>query len=81
MSVGLVVSDRFEIQRLIGTGGMGEVFKARDRLTGGPVAVKILHHAFPLQRDIERFQREAQLLAELSHPRVVRYVAHGITPT
>ncbi len=81
MSVGLVVSDRFEIQRLIGTGGMGEVYKARDRLTGGPVAVKILHHTFPLQRDIERFQREAQLLAELSHPRVVRYVAHGITPT
>ncbi len=72
----LVIADRFEIEHLVGTGGMGEVFRAKDRLTGGPVAIKLLHPG--MTRDQERFRREAQLLAELSHPRVVRYVAHGI---
>ena len=56
---------------------MGDVYRATDRLSGGPVAIKLLHPA--LARDADRFRREAQLLAELSHPRVVRYVAHGVT--
>jgi serine/threonine protein kinase/tetratricopeptide (TPR) repeat protein len=73
-----VIADRFEIERLVGSGGMGDVFKAVDRLTGAPVAIKVLHGTTP--RDAERFRREAQMLAELSHPRVVRYVAHGVTP-
>jgi tetratricopeptide (TPR) repeat protein len=75
---GQVIADRFEIERLVGSGGMGDVFKATDRLTGAPVAVKVLHGTMP--RDVERFRRESQVLAELSHPRVVRYVAHGVTP-
>ncbi len=54
---------------------MGEVYRARDRLTGGSVAVKLLHAS---SRDAERFKREAQLLAEVSHPRIVKYVSHGI---
>jgi serine/threonine protein kinase len=62
-----VVADRFEIDKLVGSGGMGEVFRARDRLTGGLVAVKVLHAS---SRDTERFRREAQLLAEVSHPRI-----------
>jgi eukaryotic-like serine/threonine-protein kinase len=70
-----VIADRFEIEQLVGSGGMGEVFRARDRLTGGSVAVKLLHAS---SRDTERFRREALLLAEVSHPRIVKYVAHGI---
>ena len=70
-----VIADRFEIEQLVGSGGMGEVFRARDRLTGGLVAIKVLHAS---SRDTERFRREAQLLAEVSHPRIVKYVAHGI---
>ena len=70
-----VIADRFELEQLVGSGGMGEVFRARDRLTGGAVAVKVLHAS---SRDTERFRREAQLLAEVSHPRIVKYVAHGI---
>ncbi len=73
------ISERFEVERLVGSGGMGDVYRAIDRLTGGPVAIKLLH---PGQaRDADRFRREAQLLSELSHPRVVRYVAHGVTQT
>jgi len=70
-----VIADRFELERLVGSGGMGEVFRARDRLTGGAVAVKVLHAS---SRDAERFRREGQILAEISHPRIVKYVAHGI---
>jgi serine/threonine protein kinase len=72
---GQVIADRFELEALVGSGGMGEVFRARDRLTGGTVAVKVLHAS---SRDTERFRREAQILAEVSHPRIVKYVAHGI---
>jgi hypothetical protein len=54
---------------------MGEVWKALDQASGQPVAIKLLlGHA---AEEAARFAREAQLLAKLSHPRVVRYVAHG----
>src|SRR6185503_8139054 len=54
---------------------MGEVYRARDQISGDWVALKILHAHSPVHA--ERFTREAQLLAELSHPGIVRYVAHG----
>lgn len=74
-----VLADRFELEKVVGTGGMGEVYRAKDRLTGKQVAVKLLFAS--LHGDVDRFQREALLLAELHHPRIVRYVAHGVTPT
>jgi tetratricopeptide (TPR) repeat protein len=73
-----LIADRFEVDRLAGSGGMGTVYRARDRASGAIVAVKLLH-----ARELEasqRFAREAQILAELRHPGVVRYVAHGETP-
>ena len=56
-----VVSERFEIQRLAGTGGMGKVYLARDRLTGEPVALKVLQGEW--EHAVERFAREATTLA------------------
>src|SRR5689334_13550878 len=78
MNLGDVLGARFELERLAGAGGMGEVFRARDRRTGDRVAVKVLLDG--AATDAVRFEREAEALAELSHPAVVRYVAHGITP-
>ncbi|MCL4223230.1 MAG: protein kinase [Myxococcales bacterium] len=72
-----VIADRFEIERLAESGGMGSVYLARDRLTGEPVAVKLLARAN--ERWAERFRREALALAELTHPSIVRYVAHGVS--
>src|SRR5689334_6956087 len=70
-----LVAGRFEIERLAGQGGMGKVYRARDLETGATVAVKILGVAGEEGR--LRFEREAQVLAELEHPGVVGYVAHG----
>jgi eukaryotic-like serine/threonine-protein kinase len=78
MRPGDVVADRFEIERRAGAGGMGAVYRALDRETGKPVALKIVN--IPIQQLIERFSREAQVLADIDHPGVVRYVAHGARP-
>jgi tetratricopeptide (TPR) repeat protein len=70
--------DRFDIERLVGSGGMSSVYRAVDRQTGQAVALKVLHGRSAEQT--ERFEQEAELLAELSHPAIVRYVGHGTTP-
>jgi len=71
-----VVAERFEILNHARSGGMGEVFRSVDRKTGRKVAVKVLSTSSP--RIVERFLREAQILAELDHPAIVRHVAHGM---
>ncbi|HZF50458.1 MAG TPA: protein kinase, partial [Polyangiaceae bacterium] len=70
-----VFAGRYLLERRAGAGGMGEVWKALDRETGQPLALKRLPAHDP--GDATRFAREAQILAGLSHPHVVRYVAHG----
>ncbi|WP_437774463.1 serine/threonine-protein kinase [Sorangium sp. So ce1097] len=56
---------------------MGEVFRARDMTTGAPVALKLLHADAERPEETERFLREARLLADLRHPGIVEYLAHG----
>ena len=77
---GLMFANRFEIDRTAGAGGMGTVYRARDRYSGDWVALKLLHNSRASGPEAERFEREAQLLAELRHPGIVGYVAHGQTP-
>jgi tetratricopeptide (TPR) repeat protein len=77
MNPGEVVDDRFEIERRMASGGMGHIYRARDRQTGQRVAFKLLHgHA--TERPV-RFQREVEALLALQHPSIVRYVANGST--
>jgi serine/threonine-protein kinase len=67
-----VFSDRYEIVRRIARGGMAEVFLARDLLLDRPVALKILFPELSTDRAfVERFRREAQAAANLSHPNIV----------
>jgi hypothetical protein len=73
----MVVGGRFVIEELAGSGGMGAVFRARDQHNEERVAVKILHPT--MQVHMARFAREARLLAQLDHPGIVRYIAHGET--
>jgi serine/threonine protein kinase/tetratricopeptide (TPR) repeat protein len=73
-----VGAGRFLLQGPVGVGGMGTVYRARDRETGAPVAVKVLTDRSA--SDVERFFREAAVLSEIDDPAVVRYIAHGHDP-
>lgn len=76
MQPGDEIDGRFEIEAVAGAGAMGVVYRAHDRAAQCLVAVKVLSCG-DSQR--ERFAREVELLEQLDHPNVVRYVAHGTT--
>src|ERR687887_1583998 len=60
-----------EITALLGKGGMGEVYRARDTKLKREVAIKILPEEFSRDGDrVNRFQREAEVLASLNHPNI-----------
>src|SRR5437870_769004 len=61
----------FEILAIVGRGGMGEVYRARDTKLKREVAIKILPEEFSRDPDrVARFQREAEVLASLNHPNI-----------
>jgi predicted Ser/Thr protein kinase len=67
-----VLLDRYEVGRLLGAGGMAEVFEGRDRLLARRVAIKVLQAQFVRDPSfLIRFKREAQAAASLSHPNIV----------
>ncbi|MGB2953505.1 MAG: protein kinase [Gaiellaceae bacterium] len=76
--VGELIADRYELERLVGTGGMSSVYCARDRLLERKVALKILHEHYTGDDDyVERFRREARAVAQLSHPNIVTVIDRG----
>jgi eukaryotic-like serine/threonine-protein kinase len=76
--VGEVLADRYELEELVGTGGMSSVFRAHDRLLDRKVALKILHQQYSSDDDyVERFRREARSVAALSHPNIVTVIDRG----
>ena len=79
LSPGSLFANRFEIDKPAGSGGMGMVYRARDRYSDELVALKLLRAGIGGPDESERFVREAQLLSELRHPGIVSYVAHGQT--
>jgi len=77
---GSVVDNRYDIVRPLGSGGMGEVYLARDRTLGRDVALKILRSQYANDREsAERFKREALSAASLSHPNIVQVYDRGDT--
>jgi eukaryotic-like serine/threonine-protein kinase len=76
--VGEVVAERYELEELVGTGGMSSVYRARDRLLERQVAIKVLHEHYSRDEDyVERFRREARAAAKLSHPNIVTVIDRG----
>ena len=75
---GDLIADRYELEELVGTGGMSSVFRARDRQLEREVAIKILHQHYADDPEyLERFRREARAVARLSHPNIVTVIDRG----
>jgi eukaryotic-like serine/threonine-protein kinase len=71
----------YEIQSLLGAGGMGEVYRARDTRLQRDVAIKILPNSLARDRDrLRRFEQEARAVAALNHPNLLTVFDVGATP-
>lgn len=70
-SVGAVFAGRYEMVARLGSGGTGDVYRARDRVANADVALKILH-ARGTEKLLDRLRRELRLVRELTHPGILR---------
>ena len=76
--IGELIGGRYEIEELVGTGGMSSVYRARDTVLERRVALKVLHEHFSADPEyVERFRREARAIARLNHPNIVTVIDRG----
>ena len=76
--VGEKIAGRYELEELVGHGGMSSVYRARDSLLERNVALKVLHEQYNADDDlVERFKREARSVAQLQHPNIVTVIDRG----
>ncbi|MGD9680733.1 MAG: serine/threonine protein kinase, partial [Candidatus Obscuribacterales bacterium] len=75
----LALDDRFAIEETLGTGGMGAVFLAEDRVLKRKVAIKVIKPAVSQEeQQILRFQSEARILSKLNHRNILQVLDFGI---
>jgi eukaryotic-like serine/threonine-protein kinase len=75
---GDLIAGRYELEELVGSGGMSDVFRARDNQLDRRVAIKILHGRYAGDPEyLERFRSEARAVARLSHPNIVMVIDRG----
>ena len=76
--VGELIVGRYELEELVGEGGMSSVYRAHDTVLERRVAIKVLHEHFSRDPEyVERFRREARAIARLAHPNVVTVIDRG----
>ena len=76
--IGETIAGRYEVEELVGHGGMSSVYKAHDALLERHVALKILHEQYNADEAfVERFKREARSVAQLQHPNIVTVIDRG----
>jgi serine/threonine-protein kinase len=79
MKIGQIIKNRYEIEEILGEGGMAFVYKAKDRQLQRTVAIKTLKPNYVSQEKfVDRFRREAQTAANLNHPNIVQIFDWGI---
>ncbi len=67
--IGRVLAERYRLESVLGTGGMGAVYQARDIKTDATLAVKVIHQLGPGSEEFhQRFFDEAMIIGELFHP-------------
>ena len=72
LNKGRLIGDRYEIISLVGSGGMADVYNAKDNRLGRQVAIKVLKEEYSSDRNfVSKFRAEAQSAAGLSHPNIV----------
>ncbi len=75
---GLILDERYRLDKRIAAGGVGQVWRATDLLLQRPVAVKVLRPEYADHPDtLERFSKEARLAGALSHPHVAQVYDYG----
>jgi eukaryotic-like serine/threonine-protein kinase len=75
-----VINNRYSIVHTLGRGGMAKVYRAHDKILDRDVALKVLREQFADDEEfVERFKREAQSAAALSHPNIVQVYDRGQT--
>lgn len=75
---GSVIASRYELQGLLGKGGMGMVFKAHDRMLDETVAIKVLRADIPITNEMaQRFRAEIKLARRVAHKNVCRIHEYG----
>jgi len=78
VKVGELIAGRYELEELVGEGGMSSVYRARDAVLERRVAIKVLHEHFSDDAEyVERFRREARAIARLAHPHIVTVIDRG----
>jgi eukaryotic-like serine/threonine-protein kinase len=76
--VGEILAGRWELEELVGTGGMSSVYRARDLALERNVALKLIHERFSdADEHVERFRREARMVASLQHQNIVTIIDRG----
>lgn len=86
LEAGLILNEQWEILELIGRGGMGEVYRARQLSLGRDAAIKVVSQRWlkelsddtlAMENGIERFRREVQIMAQVRHPNVLQILDYG----
>jgi len=73
------IAGRYRFLKLIGEGGMGEVYRAEDTELARPVAIKLIRSALKTKEILRRFDNERQILAQLNHDHIARLFDVGMT--
>src|SRR6478735_2911752 len=79
--IGTTIAGRYQIEEVLGQGGMATVYAARHRLVDRPCAVKVMNAQYTRNEVIrERFRREAKAAQKLAHPNIIEILDHGKVP-
>jgi len=81
LALGTLLADTYRVVRLVGAGGMGEVYEATHDRLSGRYAVKVLLAEVSDRTGIfQRFRREAEVTSGLRHPNIVQVLDFNVTP-